>query len=290
MSTAPGFVYATGLADTALALDAPSASAVFVANFNDTATGDVQTEGRLVFSNSLVESTSLSQDEVSSLLVYGTAVQEAAIIERVIPNGLGFSTGGFASGPFSGLGDSVANVSGDVFLANITVLKTFSATAQILDRPFGSIAFSTNTADAVEIQDEVSAVPEYLGIFASTAQAADEVSSIPTYGVRVNETATAVDQTSSLTELICTVFDTASGAELLFTSVEFSASVSDVALGQESIATQIVVNASVAHVVHAIDQMTGRRQWENIDTFDTVNWVTVATADSVDWELIKTNL
>lgn len=290
LASAPGLIYDTALVDIASVVDAGSAGVAFSTVFNDVVGGAVQNEGRLVFSNSFVDGTSLAQESASSLLVYGASVIEQAAAARppgVI--GLGFAVGSFSSGAFSGSGDEVTELSGDVFSSNITVAKVFTSSVQVTDRPSVGITLQKSFSDAAATQDLVSSIPEYAGVTQDSASVVDEVSSIPKYGVRVNESTTALSQVPALVSLDCTVVNIALGVEALLTTVEVNSVVAAALRGREFVLAQTIVPVSVVHTVNIADPLLARLQWENIDTLETVNWITVTAADSVDWELIATD-
>lgn len=221
------------------------------------------------------------------------AEQASTTIQRQV--GGGFSAGSMSSGPFSGLGDELAVVSGDLFFAQTTVVSSTTESASMLDRiftqgesfivvdegasgsdtPIGNIDFVRTFSDAATQSDFILGNPAFSTSFVDAASGLDVVSSIPTYPATFTDTVTATDVISSLYTVNSTVQDAAVIQDAVPTNIFGNLTVIDSASYTDFATSTVVFRTNVVDSAQTLDQFSARLQWEPVPTDAPTVWTLI---------------
>jgi len=222
------------------------------------------------------------------------AEQASTTIRRQV--GGGFSAGSMSSGPFSGLGDELAVVSGDVISAHTVFVASTPESVSALDRAFttaqmsnflvfegasgsddpsGNINFVCTFSDAATQSDFILSNPEFGTSFVDAASGLDVVSSIPTYPATFTDTVTATDVISSLYTVNSTAQEAAVIQDVVPTNIVGNSTVINSASYTDFVTSSVVFQTNVVTSVHTLDQFSARLQWEPVPTDAPTVWTLI---------------
>jgi hypothetical protein len=250
---------------------------------------------------SLASFTALTSENpslVDALFPVGTythTVFDQASVSQLRYLGGGFSAGAMSSGPYSGLGDELAVVSGDLFLAQTTVSSVLVDSAVAfdtiisqgesfilvgdgasgLDAPLGNINFARTFSDAATQADFIFGNTEFVTSFVDAASGLDIVSSIPTYPATFIDAATADDVISSLYTVNSTASDAAVIQDAVPTNIVGNLTVINSASYTDFATSTVVFQTNVVDSAHTLDQFSARLQWEPVPTDSPTVWTLI---------------
>ena len=222
------------------------------------------------------------------------AEQASTTIRRQV--GGGFSAGSMSSGPFSGLGDELAVVSGDLFFAQTTVRSSTTDSASVLDsalatlqtsnflvveaafgldNSIGNIQFDRSFSDAATQADSILGNPAFSTSFVDAASVAEEVSSILTYNLLFIEAASTADLISATYTINSIVDETALMQDEALTKLVGIATVITSASYTDFVTSRVVFQTNVVTSAQTLDQFSARLQWEPIPTGSSTDWILI---------------
>jgi hypothetical protein len=276
VSAASGLIYVSSVSDAAALADQPSGFATF---------------STIVFDEA---STSGAYYMVGE--TFHTVVEQASVSQLRFLGG-GFSSASMSSGPFSGLGDDLVTVSGDLFFAQTTVrgvLAEILIGADIIqtrgqytipvneaasgsDAPIGNIEFVRTFSDAATQADFILGNPAFSSSVVEAGSGTEVMSSIPTYAVSFTDASAMASVVSSLTTVISTVQDTAVIQGVVPTNIVGNSTVINSASYTDFITSSVVFSTNVVTAAHTLDQISVRLQWEPVPTATPTDWTLINT-------------
>jgi len=270
-------IFGITVPESGAAVDQNNSAVTFVSQVDDAVTAKDENVVFLTVNRDIGETVTASYAN-SSIPTYSANIIEAAQVIRVQRLiGLGFSTGGFASGPYSGLGDGFSEFGGDIFSANINVNKAFSELVRASSTFIGRTIFPASFDDASVISLQTTIFLTVDRDIAESATGTYVNSSIPEYAVSFQDTVTGSVQGSTLVEFGVSTSDIALALDAPFSNFTVNAAVIDTVSGLDRPFTQYITRPVVADMAQATDISTVRLQWENIDTFDPTVWTLINT-------------
>jgi len=235
-------------------------------------------------------------DALFSTGSYAHTVIDQASVSQLRYLGGGFSAGSMSSGPYSGLGDDLTVVSGDLFFAQTTVnsatidsasaLDSAFTTAQMsdflvveaasgIDNSIGNIEFNRSFSDAAIQSDSVLGNPAFSSTVVDAASIAEEVSSILTYNLLFIEAASTADLISATYTVNSTVDETALMQDEALTKLVGIATVITSASYTDFVTSRVIFQTNVVDSVQTLDQFSARLQWEPIPTGSSTDWILI---------------
>lgn len=236
-----------------------------------------QTGVFLTVNRSVAESAEAT-DQTSSIPTYLGSIQEQARTATLREVGGGYSSGAFASGAFSALGDESRLVSGDAMSSRIIANDIMQEGVNITDTP-------TNNAIQDAAFDAAAAMSAINGMFltvnrsvSESGSVTDQNSSIPTYLGRIQEQAEGVDETVAVANFAATIADNAVPLDVTFNNVVYKSLASNKVTANDKLFSQLVVTIPITEAALITDPLTARKQWEPINTFEVTDWILVNTS------------
>jgi hypothetical protein len=276
VSAASGLIYSSSVSDAAALADQPSGFATF---------------STIVFDEA---STSGAYYMVGE--TFHTVVEQASVSQLRFLGG-GFSSASMSSGPFSGLGDDLVTVSGDLFLAQTTVsgvLAEILTGADIIqtggqytipvneaasgsDAPIGNIDVLMAFSDGATQADFILGNPAFSSSVVEASSGTEVMSSIPTYAVSFIDAGSMASVVSSLTTVVSTVQDSAVIQGVVPTNIIGNSTVINSASYTDFITSSVVFQTNVVTAAHTLDQISVRLQWEPVPTAAPTDWTLINT-------------
>jgi hypothetical protein len=276
VSAASGLIYSSSVSDAAALADQPSGFATF---------------STIVFDEA---STSGAYYMVGE--TFHTVVEQASVSQLRFLGG-GFSSASMSSGPFSGLGDDLVTVSGDLFLAQTTVsgvLAEILTGADIIqtggqytipvneaasgsDAPIGNIDVLMAFSDGATQADFILGNPAFSSSVVEASSGTEVMSSIPTYAVSFIDAGSMASVVSSLTTVVSTVQDSAVIQGVVPTNIVGNSTVINSASYTDFITSSVVFQTNVVTAAHTLDQISVRLQWEPVPTAAPTDWTLINT-------------
>lgn len=231
--------------------------------------------------------------------VYNASVNESAralVVRRV---GGGFSSGSMSSGPFSSLGDFIAEVTSDEVFGFTNVQSRFTDIASVADAAFpnsvNNISFEDSSyagdlpssstilpallTDTVAVDGFSEANFNYAVDIYEASVVTDLTSSMVEFNPTVLESSVVTDSLSTLVRLFSTIVESSQASELCSTAIIINSEVNDIITATERLNTNTIVKSQIIEMSHAVDALVARRYWENINT-----------AESAGWQLVQNNI
>lgn len=275
--TVTGTAYASSLSDSSTSSDFAASLVVVNSAVSEISAGTDAILALKTVDAQVNEVANAINDLFSSILTYPVSVQEQVKVQRVDVLGFGFSTGSFASGPFDALGYGIALFPGDTFSTTIVGSYTLSENVTISDPVVANINVPVSFSATSTISDSVGATPEYPASLSESATGSEEFSSISTYLCRIEEIGTASTTESTLAELGSVISELVIGTDTPTSLFVVNAAVSEQVNSLDRPFAQYITSPVAVDMAQAIDTISVRLQWENIDTSETLDWTLIKT-------------
>jgi hypothetical protein len=246
--------------------------------------------------NPLVSENSSLLDAPFPVGSYAQTVFDQASVSQLRQLGGGFSAGSISSGPFSGLGDELSVISGDLFFAQATVNSSTTDSASVLDSAFttaqmsdflvveaasgldnsiGNIEFNRTFSDAATQADFILGNPAFSTSVTDAASGIEDVSSIPTYPATFTDAGSMAGVVSSLATVISTAQEAVVIQDVVPTNIVGNSTVINSASYTDFVTSSVVFQTNIVTSVHTLDQFSARLQWEPVPTDSPTVWTLI---------------
>jgi hypothetical protein len=229
--------------------------------------------------NPVIEELCTAADSISSVYEINSLVVDQAEIAEFRNIGGGYSTGAYASGAYSNLGDIITKVSGDSIFCLVNVNSAVIDNAQADDTIFRALIVPRDVNENTAIGGEVFGDPEYAGNIAEDVEASDQTASPDAaFNAGISEGANTTVSTAALSQVQALVQDSATLVGVVSTTATLNPVVDETVQASEDIFTIAQIWITIQESVAAADQAIARFLWEPVNTFEVTDWVPITTA------------